>query len=168
MSHTRDPVHEKPHRLPRDRYRGQVSVAYTVCIENRLPLFTHGNVVTVAIDRLTRSAQKHDCNILIYCFMPEHLHLITRGKSPSADVWQAVVAFKQLLGFWLGANRPQFHLQKDFHDHVIRADEDLVAQIRYVAMNPVRRGLVQEWHEYPYTGAIGVDLFEILRDTASC
>jgi REP element-mobilizing transposase RayT len=167
MTHIRDPIHEKPHRLPRDRYCGQVSVAFTACVENRLPLFTDGEVVVAALERLSGTAHKYDCNVLIYCFMPEHLHLITRGRSPDADAWQFVVAFKQQLGFWLGGNRPGFHCQKDFYDHIIRADEDLVAQIRYVAMNPVRRGLVKSWLDYPHTGAIGVDLIEILRDTAS-
>ena len=51
---------------------------------------------------------------------------------------------------------------QDFYDHIIRADEDLGAQIRYVADNPVRRGLVKSWQEYPFTGALGIDLATVM------
>ena len=72
--------------------------------------------------------------------------------------------FKQQSGFWLGQQRPAFHWQKDFYDHIIRANEDLGTQIRYIANNPVRKGLVSDWHDYPFTGSIGIDLKAVIED----
>ena len=161
------PIREYPHRLPRDCYRGQVTAVFTGCVEQRRPLFHDALVVQTSIDRLERSSKKHNCKVLIYCFMPDHFHLIVRGCAPDADTWKTLVDFKQLLGFWLATHRPEYRCQKDFHDHLIRADEDLVAQICYIAENPVRRGLVGTWRDYAHTGAIGSDLDAILADTAT-
>jgi hypothetical protein len=71
-----------------------------------------------------------------------------------------------LLG-WFGQLRFEFAWQKDFHDHIIRMDEDLGAHVRYIAANPVRQGLVQHWREYPFTGAIGTNLETIMADAAT-
>jgi hypothetical protein len=93
--------------------------------------------------------------------------LILQGQHDSADTWQAMVDFKQQTGFWFGRNRPEDAWQKDFYDHIIRADEDLGAQIRYIAHNPVRWGLVPRWPDYPFTGAIGIDLKVVLADAST-
>jgi len=160
-------IREKPHRLPRECYRGEVTVAITACVEGGHPLFTDAQVVGLFADRLHTAVQKHQCTAFIYCFMPEHQHLIVHGTSPRADTWRAMVDYKQLTGFWLGCHRRDVKWQKDFYDHIIRADEDLGAQIRYVADNPVRRRLVKHWREYPFTGAAGLDLDVVMKDSST-
>jgi putative transposase len=99
--------------------------------------------------------------------MPEHQHLIVRGTRAESDVRQTVTEYKQRTGFWLAQKRIGIKWHKNFYDHIIRADEDLGAQIRYVAENPVRRGLVEDWREYPYTGTIGADLQTVMADVAT-
>jgi len=69
-------------------------------------------------------------------------------------------------GLLLKQNRPSVRWQKDFYDHIIRKSEDLGAQVRYIAMNPVRKELVQMWHKYPFTGAFGVDLEKVMADAS--
>jgi REP element-mobilizing transposase RayT len=160
-------IREKPHRLPRDCYRGRVVVSLTACVDERHTPFLDGDVVSQFRGSLARAVEKYSCLVLIYCFMPDHLHVILQGQDDSADSWRAMVDFKQQSGFWFGRNRPQDGWQKDFYDHIIRADEDLGAQIRYIADNPVRRGLVKMWSEYPFTGAIGIDLKQVLADAAT-
>ncbi len=48
--------------------------------------------------------------------------------------------------------------QKGFWDHFLRADEELRAAVEYVLANPVRAGLVQDGHVYPYSGSIELTL----------
>jgi len=95
------------------------------------------------------------------------MHVILRGRSETADAWRAMVGFKQKTGFWFARHLPAISWQKDLYDHIIRADEDLGAQIRYVADNPVRQGLVKDWAEYPFTGSLGIDLKVVMADTAT-
>lgn len=67
----------------------------------------------------------------------------------------------------LARNRPTVNWQRNFFDHLLRTKEDLAAHVRYVAENPVRKQLVAEWQEYPYTGSIGFDLDAILQSVAT-
>src|SRR5207249_1909214 len=103
------------------------------------------------------------CIVPIYCFMPEHLHVVLQGIHQRADTWLTMVRFKQKTGFWFGSHRPEVKWQKDFHDHIVRIDDDLGAHIRYIMNNPVRRGLVKTWDEYPFTGTIGVDMALVIQ-----
>jgi len=97
--------------------------------------------------------------------MPDHVHVLLSGRDESSDTWAAIALFKQQTGFWLGQLRPGVHWQKDFHDHIIHRDDDLGAQVRYIAGNPVRKRLVKDWREYSFTGAIGADLAAIVGST---
>lgn len=156
-------IREKPHRLPRDAYRGRIRVALTACVAARRPLFTAPHVVEPFVQTLRRAATQHLCSVAIYCFMPDHLHLVLQGEEPRADAWGAMVEFKQHSGFWLSQQHPGVRWQKDFYDHVIRADEDLRSHLRYIANNPVRQRLVDDWASYPFTGSIGFDLRSVLE-----
>ena len=68
--------------------------------------------------------------------------------------------FKQQSGYWMRVNGASARWQKDFHDHIIRKYEDLKAHILYVLENPVRKGLVEEWQEYPFSGCVGYESLE--------
>jgi putative transposase len=160
-------MRESKHRLSKDAYRGQVTVSITACIQHRRTPFVDGGIVGVFVDLLRHSIAKRYCEALIYCFMPDHLHVVFHGKDDDADTWQAMVDFKQKSGYWFGRCRPEFCWQKDFHDHVVRSSEDLGVHIRYIADNPVRLGLAAAWDQYPYTGSLGVDLRSIMEDTAT-
>ena len=159
------PPREKPHRLPRASYCGDVTVAITACLANRNPLFVDPNAIAAMLDILRSVAKRHQCTVPVYCFMPEHVHLMLSGQSRESDTWQAMIDFKQASGFWLKQHAPGVFWQKDFYDHIVRRKEDLGAQIRYIAGNPVRRGLVADWRDYPHTGAIGIDLREVISST---
>ena len=94
--------------------------------------------------------------------MPDHLHIILTGAEPRADLWKTIISFKQKTGYWLSRNMPTARWQKDFYDHIIRAEKTIATQVRYVLDNPVRKGLVASWQEYPYKGAIGCSLDNVL------
>jgi len=75
--------------------------------------------------------------------------LILEGTSEFADTWKTAVDFKQKSGFWLSSNSPEFKWQEDFFDHIIRSDESLATQLRYILENPVRKGITVSWRDYP-------------------
>jgi len=158
----RKPPREKSHRLPPELYRGEQTVAFTCCVEDAQPLFRDDCVVAAFLPMLRAAAEQHDCRVLIYCFMPEHLHVLLDGQTGAADPLRAMRAFKQRSGWWLRQHSPEFRWQKDFYDHIVRRGEDLGAQVRYITGNPVRRGLVSDWHQWPHTGAMGIDLEAVM------
>lgn len=155
-------VKEKKHRLPKEFYEGGISVAFTLCL-NDDEMFIESEIVRIFVDKLASVVTKADCIVPVYCFMPDHQHLIITGTQCSSDIWRAVVSYKQKTGFWMSTNRPEIKWQKDFYDHVIRTNEDIAVQVRYILDNPVRKGLVASWEEYPFKGSIGCKLDDILN-----
>jgi len=160
----RRPVRRLKHRLSLDAYRGEAAATFTVCAEGRLETFTNEHVVANILLALRRACGQHRCRILIYCFMPDHVHVALQGISPSSDIWKAMKLFKQLSGYWLSRNLPTVKWQGDFFDHILRDEHELARHLRYIAWNPVRRGLVSEWSEHPFTGSDLPDLPAILGD----
>lgn len=90
---------------------------------------------------------------MVYLFMPDHCHIILEGKTESADTLLAMGRFKQHSGYWLYRNLRGVQWQKDFYDHIIRTDDATRKHVEYVLQNPVRKGLVTNWKEYPYKGS---------------
>ncbi len=152
--------------MSRDAYKGQVTASVTICVNKRIPLFINDNIVAVFVEMLGYAAERWSCSVVAYCFMPDHVHLLLQGKDPNADLWRVVSDFKQKSGYWLYNHRPDVLWQKDFYDRVIRQDDDLVAHIRYILENPCRKGLVDNWEDYPYKGAIGCDLVDVVGGLA--
>ena len=157
-----DKIREKSHRLPIECYRGRVRATFTFCAYQRKPIFTDAEVVKISADFLRKSLEKHRVKTWIYLFMPDHMHTILEGESEESDLWKAVALFKQFTGFWLFKNRPDLRWQKDFYDHIHRKDEDLQKHIRYILDNPVRKGLVEEWRNWPYKGSFHEDLEKLV------
>jgi putative transposase len=156
------PVREKKHRLPDAAYRGQKNVAFTCCVERRVPLFRDAAVVEALLPTLTEKAERYGCLVGIYCFMPDHLHLILCGQQDWSNAKKVVDEFKAKSGLWLGKHRPSFEWQDGYHDHIIRRGEDWRRQVYYVLNNPVRKGLVLDAFDWPFTGSIGFNLHELV------
>jgi hypothetical protein len=150
----------KNHRLRKEEYTGQVCASFTLCLHNRVVFFIHPATVRPFVTFLEKIAHKHAFRA-IYCFMPDHLHLVFLGNSDGTDLLLAVGQFKS---HWaLAKPEPCRHpLAKKLLRSGLRTDE-VRLQIGYVLDNPVRRNLVDDWRKYPFTGAVGLNLEEFLE-----
>ena len=146
-------IKERKHRLPREVYIGRVRCAFSICVLEKKELFTSNNIFLTIEEMLLESLKKSICDAHIYLFMPDHSHVLIEGKSDDSDLWQCVVDFKRKSGYWLSQNQYSQEWQKDFYDHILRKDEGLEKQVRYILWNPVRKGLVDDWKAYPYKGS---------------
>jgi putative transposase len=146
-------IKERKHRLLREAYKGSVRCAFTICVQDKRTLFSSDYIFHTMEDMLLDALVKANCAAHIYLFMPDHGHLLIEGKSEESDLWLCVVNFKRKSGYWLAGNHPLEEWQKDFYDHILRKDEELIKQVRYILGNPVRKGLVEDWKEYPYKGS---------------
>jgi len=155
-------VIEKSHRLPREYYKGSSFVSLTICIQDKVKFFDNIDIVNVFIEFLRETTEKFKCKIPVYCFMPDHLHIIMTGIDEDVDLLKAAAYFKQKTGFWLGKNKRGVSWQKDFYDHVLKKKESLSIHVKYILDNPVRKGLVDNWMDHPFKGAIGYNLEDVL------
>jgi len=156
-------IREKSHRLPRDRYQGQVTVAFTVCMKRRESLFVTPQIVSQFVGYLKHASDTYQVQML-YTFMPDHLHCLSIGQGPESDSLGAIEGFKHTSGWWLKTHKPQVKWQKGSWDRIARSIHEEAHLAWYLVNNPVRAGLVADWTDYPFTGAIGLDLKEFLAD----
>ena len=140
-----------------------ISAAFTLRLEEPVPFFTTQEIVDVFVEHLRQATSECHVNT-IYCFMPEHVHTIAVGTGESSDALRSIEVFKQNTGWWLKTNSPTVSWQKSFWDRIMRSTYELGSKARYLVNNPVRRGWVKDWRQYPFTGAIGVNLEEFLSD----
>lgn len=158
-------IKEKRHRLPVEFYRGEISVAFTLCIRNDVASgfsLSEIEIVNTFTEILGSIIEKAGCIVPVYCFMPDHQHLIITGMRGDSDIWKVIVSYKQKTGFWMSTNKPGMRWQKDFYDHIIRVNKDVATQVRYILDNPVRKGLASCWEEYRFKGSIGCELDDVL------
>ena len=144
-------------RLPRASYVGPQWYFLTTCTLDRLPRFQDGKLVAEALGFLVEEAQTHGFDIQAYCFMPDHLHLLTNGTHLAADCLAFIKTFKQRSSFTFKQRSGQRLWQDRPYDHILRPDESWQAVAYYIWMNPVRKGICADPREYPYSGSFAVD-----------
>jgi putative transposase len=154
------PIRERKHRLPPESYKGRVEVAFTACTKDRIPIFVEEGLVSKCVEILLRVCVNGQCEVLAYVFMPDHCHLLLRGKEETSDVLRSMSRFKQQTGYFFSQNGVRGRWQKDFYDHICRDEREVQKQIRYIVENPVREGLVTNWTDYKFKGSTVLDLDE--------
>lgn len=135
----------------------------TICTSGKRQLLTTKKVVNGMIKVLRAVAEKHDSAVIVYVFMPDHLHLLTRGGENS-NLIALVREFKQKTGYWYKREYGGTLWQKSFYDHIVRKDEEISEITKYILGNPVRKGLVEDAEKYPFSGsfAFGEDIFDVV------
>ena len=87
--------------------------------------------------------------LLVWCVMPDHVHVIVRPTAPIADIvkaWKSVSARRIVKGtLW----------QADYFDRLIRNSRELADTIDYVMNNPEAAQLDQWNHKGMYPDRIG-------------
>jgi putative transposase len=138
-------------RLEKDNY---LQIAYpchiTICSINRTPIFELKDFAIHCMDLLEKQCDEYSMDIFAYCFMPDHLHFVSsvRGEKSIIDLVQAFKSISTKDSYQFGYEGKIY--QSRFFDHFIRTYEGLQNEIGYILDNPVRKGLVKHYREYPF------------------
>jgi len=127
----------------------------TTC--HRRPLFKEPARARMASRVIHADASWGDARLLAWVLMPDHWHgLLQLGDEPLARVMNRFKAnvSRALHAAGLAGERVW---DRSFHDHALRADEDMRRTARHVVANPLRAGLVENVLDYPYWNAIWLD-----------
>ena len=157
----RFPVRQRPPRLACFDYVGSYRYFVTLCTADKRPVFAGNFDYGLAVGVLSRVAGRFGFDVLVYCFMPDHLHLFLEGSGDS-DLKEFVRVFKQMTSYYYKNDIEGILWQRSYYDHILRRDEDSLAVARYILNNPVRRGLVEAVTDYPYSGSFVAPLNDIL------
>ena len=128
-------------------------MAFTACVRKRLVVFTEATIVEEMTTIMFESASWHHSHIIVYVFMPDHLHVIIASDDERGDPLAAMKRFKQRSSYWLARHHKGIRWQKDFYDRIVRTPRELDEHVRYILNNPVRSGMADSWKEYPFIGS---------------
>ncbi len=143
-------------RQGRHSIAGQIYlVTFTTAARNRH--FETWETASLMAGLIAGSEHWKRSRLLAWVLMPDHWHgLVQLGD---ADTLSACIGrLKGSTSRRLKLVHPQLGRiwGPGFHDRALREEEDLRAVARYLAMNPVRAGLVERVGDYPYWDAIWV------------
>jgi REP element-mobilizing transposase RayT len=139
----------RPNRLPAEAYNEGGAFSLTVCTAERRQHFCRADTVEQTRALLLCEASRLGVEVDVYCFMPDHLHLLVRSDGP--DIRQLMKRFKQASGVLFRRATGDRLWQKGYHDHCVRNAEVLERIAEYILDNPVRQGLCAQWYEYPFS-----------------
>ena len=134
-------------------YSGCYAYSVTCCTNQKRPHFRQTEVVDETLRILAQVSGDHGFGIYAYCFMPDHLHILAVGEEWSS-LPRFVRLFKQKSGFAFRRKCGLLLWQRSYYDHVLRKEELLRDVALYILGNPVRKGLVEEYAMYPFSGSL--------------
>ena len=123
----------------------------TSSCHGRIRLFQDIELASILIDETKYQEGTGDCNSLVFVAMPDHFHWLMQltGKR----------TLQEIVGSVKGRSARRINLirsasarvwQAGFHDHALRAEEDIENIANYILLNPVRAGLVVDVEDYPH------------------
>ena len=145
-----EPFPKRP-RLKDFNYSGTYAYFVTILTKDHTAYIKEAEVIDSLIDILIETARSERFDVLAYCFMPDHLHLLVIGKDDKSNLKKFISLFKQKSGYWFKKNYNENLWHISYYDHILRKEESIENVALYILENPVRKGLVSDFREYPFS-----------------
>lgn len=140
-------------RIPRGQQGGY---AYHVinCGNGRGTVFHKTQDYEAFLSLLAEAKKRHRVKLFGFCLMPNHFHLVVEPAHQTA--------LSQFMQWLLTSHVRRYHKHYGSSGHVwqgrfksfaVQRDEYLITTLRYVLQNPVRAGLSETVHEWPWSSA---------------
>ncbi|MDB6117551.1 MAG: hypothetical protein JWO08_1332 [Verrucomicrobiaceae bacterium] len=143
-------------RLPESAYQGKVVVHWSFTVHQRRLGWLSPSFHDTFRWVLLHGCARYEMGCLIYCLMPDHIHLLVAGWTNEADQMLFVRFVRRHLNPLL--LQAGVEGQKQPYDHVLRKDDrdryGVESVAGYIAENPVKAGLVTLRQEWPFTGSV--------------
>jgi putative transposase len=146
-------ITHRPEHLKSFDYRGRHRYFLTFCTHQRHNAFTVSERVELVMTHILRTSHDQRFEVIAYCFMPDHLHLLIEGSSDSSGCREFIARAKQLSGFYYAKAFGERLWQRYGYEHTLRHEEATLSVARYIVENPLRARLVQRVEDYPFVGS---------------
>lgn len=137
-------------RLARGRY-SEIGACYSVTAVTlkRNPVFLFSPAAGLVVEELRKGTEREVVHHA-WVVMRDHVHLLLQLRYGTLPVYMQ--RFKSLTARAIrtAAGTSGALWQPGYYDHRLRDGEDLASQVRYIVANPVRKGMVRDWRDYPY------------------
>jgi putative transposase len=117
-------------------------------------IFVNSTIIQALSSEILRTCGRRDFAVLAYVFMPDHLHLMIEGRSPSAYLPDVMRLMRKRTTLAIQPYEKGRLWQDGYYERVLRSDEQTKAVIEYLLNNPIRAGLVNNARDYPFSWSI--------------
>ena len=115
-----------------------------------MPHLVSPQAATIVQETLHWLDRNHRIELMAVVVMPDHVHFVaTLLQGTLAQLMHSLKSNSaQRINRELHGQR---HIwQPGYHDHALRAEEDLSTVVGYCLRNPQRAGLVEDFRDYPH------------------
>jgi len=123
----------------------------TTVTANREPIFKEAKTADILLGAILFGREQQWYYLLSFVIMPDHMHLIIipRGKNIS-ECMKSIKGFSaRKINSLLRRNGSIW--QSGFYDYVLDSEEKVLARMRYIEDNPLRKGMVNRSEDYEYS-----------------
>lgn len=146
----------------RFNYKGMHRYIITQPVHPGIKPFSVPEPVFTVLNALRESAVEHLFDVYAYCFLPDRLLLIIRGKDDASDMKAFLSAFRTTSAAALEPSLGHSLWSKKYTERVLRKTEETRVVARELLMTPVRQGLAPSPAAYPFLGSFTVQVAAIL------
>ena len=119
----------------------------------RQAVFVEANDYTHYLHWLAQFSFKFGMEIWAYCLMPNHVHLVGVPKRADSLSRTFHTVHMRYARYFNGKRNAVGHLWQGRFFSCAMDERHVSAAVRYIEMNPVRSGLVESPHDYPWSSA---------------
>lgn len=154
--------HFYPKHLPDFPYLGKLSYALEFTTEQRALLLKEDAAIDLVVQQFVRAANETGFALLTYCLMPDHAHLLVAGERDESNCLSFIKLAKQYSAYYYKQSFGQRLWQRYGYERFVRDDMERALTIRYLLLNPVKAGLVDDPREYHGLGSQRYTVHELM------
>lgn len=122
----------------------------TCCCRDRVPYLQYCSLAQKVFETWKEAVPFYHYFLWGLCLMPDHLHALVQCMQSERSLGEVVGAAKSM-SLTSSKGLAPLKWQEKFYDRVLREGEDPMVQLLYLVNNPVRKGLVKGWRDWPFT-----------------
>ena len=127
-------------RLSDGAYTGRRTYHVTLTTNRHLAVFADLEQGRQCVDLLEDAAAKASFNLMAFCFMPDHVHLLAQGQTDRSSLIGFLQRFKQSTSFAFKREMGRSLWQQSFFDRVLRKTDEADAVADYILDYPRQDG----------------------------
>ena len=139
-------------------YKGTHRYLITLPVSSSREVFTTQERVVRVLDVLREACWAHRFDVYAYCFLPDRLVLIVRGRTDESDMRLFLREFREKSSAALSIELDHSLWKRTYLERVLRKTEES----RRIALDlfqlPVKVGLATDPESYPFQGSFVVSL----------
>jgi putative transposase len=143
---------EPPKRFRFD-YKGMHRYVITLAVFGGKKIFASHETVSSVLNCLRDAAQRQRFEVYAYCFLPDRLELIVRGKDQDSDMKKFLAEFRASSSSVGEKTLGHALWKRKYRERVLRKTEETRRTVERVLHLPVLAGLVRLPSEYPFAGS---------------